>query len=183
MEIRITSGNAKNKKLKAPQIEGFRAVQEIAKLAVFSIIGETIEDSVCLDLFSGSGNMGIEALSRGAKWCDFVDGSGESTTLIKENLQNCGFLTNSEVFLKDAVKFAAKASKTYDFVFMDPFYKDSNQRHLLKLIKGLLNEKGLLIYFHDEFLDTSSGLKEFGYEILENRKFGQSVFTIAKIAK
>lgn len=181
MEIRITSGNAKNKKLKAPQIEGFRAVQEIAKLAVFSIIGEKIKDSVCLDLFAGSGNMGIEALSRGAKWCDFVDGNGESITLIKENLQNCGFLTSSEVFLKDAVKFAAKANKKYDFVFMDPFYKDLNQRHLLKQIKGILNADGRLIYFHDELLDISNELKEFGYEMLENRKFGQSVFTIAKI--
>ena len=63
MELRITTGSAKNKKLVAPELPGFRAVQEIAKSSMFSIIGDQVEGAVCLDLFAGSGNLGIEALA------------------------------------------------------------------------------------------------------------------------
>ena len=86
--LRITSGTAKNKKIRVPKIQEFQAVQEVAKLAIFSMLGEKVVDATCLDLFAGSGNMGIEALSRGAKWCDFVDKNRKSTDVIKENLVN-----------------------------------------------------------------------------------------------
>ena len=105
LELRVSSGIVKNKKLKIPEIEDFRAVQEIAKSAVFSIIGDKINGAVCLDIFAGSGNMGIEALSRGAEWCDFVDNNGISVEVIKENIINCGFLEKSEVFRRDSVKY------------------------------------------------------------------------------
>jgi len=82
-EIRIITGTAKNRKLKAPNIEDFRAVQEIAKSSLFSILGEKIKNAVCLDLFSGSGNLGIEALSRGAKRCDFVDENPKCASVIR----------------------------------------------------------------------------------------------------
>ena len=177
-EIRITTGIAKNKRLKAPSIEGFRAVQEVAKSSIFSILGEKIENSVCLDLFAGSGNMGLEALSRGADWCDFVDDNYFSSEAIKENILNCGFLEKSEVFRKESSKYVVNAPKKYDVIFLDPFYDDVSQRHLISNLGSILNDNGLAIFFHGESLDIEQLVSGTDLKIVEERKFGKSIFTI-----
>jgi 16S rRNA (guanine(966)-N(2))-methyltransferase RsmD len=178
LELRVSSGTAKNKKLKIPEIEDFRAVQEIAKSAVFSIIGDKINGATCLDIFAGSGNMGIEALSRGAGWCDFVDNSGVSIEAIKENIINCGFLENSEVFRKDSVKYVSKTDKKYDIVFADPFYKDTAHKHLISNIKSILNENGIVVFFHGDNLNLQEMVVGTNLSIIDERKFGNSFFTI-----
>lgn len=180
-EIRITTGIAKNKRLKAPSIEGFRAVQEIAKSSLFSILGEKIENAVCLDLFAGSGNMGLEALSRGADWCDFVDDNYFSSEAIKENILNCGFLEKSEVFRKESSKFVVNAPKKYDVIFLDPFYDDVSQRHLISNLGSILNDDGVAIFFHGENLDIEKLISGTELKIMEERKFGKSIFTILSV--
>ena len=177
-ELRVSSGTVKNKKLKIPEIEDFRAVQEIAKSAVFSILGDRVDGAVCLDIFAGSGNMGIEALSRGAKWCDFVDNNGTSVEVIKENIINCGFLEKSEVFRKDSVKYISKTEKKYDIIFADPFYKDTAQKHLISNIKNILSGGGLVIFFHGDNLNLQEMVKGTDLSIVDERKFGNSFFTI-----
>jgi 16S rRNA (guanine(966)-N(2))-methyltransferase RsmD len=177
-EIRITTGIAKNKKLKIPEIEDFRAVQEIAKSSVFSIIGEKVVNSTCLDLFAGSGNMGLEALSRGAKWCDFVDENPISVKTIKENIINCGFLEKSEVFRKKATKYITKTDKKYDLIFIDPFYKDISQKYLVSNLKNILNKDGIIVFFHGENLNIKDLVQGTNLKILEERSFGKSFFTL-----
>ncbi len=178
LELRVSSGIVKNKKLKIPEIEDFRAVQEIAKSAVFSIIGDKINGAVCLDIFAGSGNMGIEALSRGAEWCDFVDNNGISVEVIKENIINCGFLEKSEVFRRDSVKYVSKTEKKYDIIFADPFYKDIAQKHLISNIKNILNENGVVVFFHGDNLNLHEMVVGTNLSIVDERKFGNSFFTI-----
>jgi len=180
MELRVTTGSAKNKKLIAPEIPGFRAVQEIAKSSMFSIIGEKIEGSVCLDLFAGSGNLGIEALSRGAAWCDFVDGNSGSAEAIRKNVENCGFYDKSSVTLKNAVKYVAATDKKYDLIFMDPFYSDLSQKHLLSLLKDRLKETGQLFYFYspEHASETKIIVETSGLKIIDSREFGSSIFAI-----
>lgn len=180
MELRITTGSAKNKKLVAPELPGFRAVQEIAKSSLFSIIGDKVEGAVCLDLFAGSGNLGIEALSRGAAWCDFVDGNKESVEAIKKNVENCGFFDKSSVSLKNAVKYAAATDKKYDLIFMDPFYNDLNQKHLLGLLAERIKENGILVYFHSPECTTEVNdmVQKSGLVITDSREFGGSVFAV-----
>lgn len=177
-EIRITTGIAKNKKLKAPSIEGFRAVQEVAKSSVFSILGDKVPESMCLDLFSGSGNMGLEALSRGAEWCDFVDSNYFSCEAIRENIVNCGFLEKAEVIRKEAAKYVVNTEKTYDIIFLDPFYDDTNHKFLVSNLENILNKDGLIVFFHGENLDLKSLIEGTGLNIMEERKFGKSFFTI-----
>jgi len=177
-EIRITTGIAKNKKLKAPSIEGFRAVQEVAKSSVFSILGDKVLESMCLDLFSGSGNMGLEALSRGAEWCDFVDSNYFSCEAIRENIVNCGFLEKAEVIRKEAAKYVVNTEKTYDIIFLDPFYDDTNHKFLVSNLENILNKDGLIVFFHGENLDLKSLIEGAGLNIMEERKFGKSFFTI-----
>lgn len=176
--IRITTGSAKNKILKAPNIEGYRAVQEIAKSAVFSILGERVEDSVCLDLFAGSGNMGLEALSRGAGWCDFVDSNYISAQVIRENIEYCGFSDKSEVEKKESAKFVVNAPRKYDIIFLDPFYDDLAQKYLVSNLEYILNENGIIIFFHGKDLNLEELTRETGLNIVDTRKFGKSYFSI-----
>lgn len=177
-EIRITTGIAKNKRLKAPAIEGFRAVQEVAKSSVFSILGEKVLGAMCLDLFSGSGNMGLEALSRGAEWCDFVDDNYFSCEVIKENIINCGFLEKAEVTRKEAAKYVVNTEKTYDIIFLDPFYQDIAHKFLVSNLENILNKDGVIIFFHGENLDLKTLVEGSGLNIMEERKFGKSFFTM-----
>ncbi|KKS07775.1 hypothetical protein A3K01_01900 [candidate division WWE3 bacterium RIFOXYD1_FULL_43_17] len=180
MELRITTGSAKNKKLIAPEIPGFRAVQEIAKSSMFSIIGEKIEGAVCLDLFAGSGNLGIEALSRGASWCDFVDGNKESAEAIRKNVEDCNFFEKSSVTLKNAVKYVASTETKYDLIFMDPFYNDTSHAHLFKNLGNSLKDGGVIFYFHEDGVDIAQILEKTIFEVANTRKFGVSVFDIIK---
>lgn len=176
--IRVTTGTAKNKRLKTPEIEGFRAVQEIAKLSLFSIIGDKIENAACLDLFAGSGNLGIEALSRGAYKCDFVDENPVCTETIEENLNNCGLLGNGEVFLRDSLKYILNTENTYDLIFLDPFYMNTSYIHLFKNIGRILNNNGMIVFFHGKENEPEQLIKETELEIKDKRKFGKSFFTL-----
>ncbi len=180
-EIRITTGSAKNKRLKAPEIEGFRAVQEVAKSSVFSILGDKILGAVCLDLFSGSGNMGLEALSRGASWSDFVDENFLSCEAIKENVLNCGFLEKSSVERKESAKFVVNAPRNYDIIFLDPFYEDINHKFLVSNLENILNEDGVVIFFHGDNLDLKTLIEGTDLKIVDERKFGKSFFTILSL--
>ncbi len=179
--IRITTGSAKNKILEIPNIDSFRGVQEKAKLSMFSMIGNKIEDSICLDLFSGSGNLGIESLSRGAEWCDFVDEEYECTKVIEKNLFNCGFLEKSQVFRKNSIKYIDSCTKQYDFIFMDPYYKDKAHRHLFKIIRNILSPDGYIYYFHSLNLtdeEISKILEDTKLKSIDKRRFGESIFEV-----
>jgi len=180
-EIIIITGTAKNRKLKAPNIEDFRAVQEIAKSSLFSILGEKIKNAVCLDLFSGSGNLGIEALSRGAKRCDFVDENPKCASVIRENVTKCGFDEISEIFRKESAKYVVNSARNYDVVFMDPFYEDVSQKYLLSNLENILNKDGVVVFFHGENLDLEGLIKETDLKIIDERKFGKSIFTILSL--
>lgn len=181
-EIRISSGLFKGKKLHSPEIEGFRSVQDKVKQAVFAIIEpDNIVDSKCLDLFSGSGVMGIEALSRSASFVDFVDSTYESFKTIQDNLIGVG--VNEfvyEVHLIDAAKFVVKykGQKKYNFIFCDPFYTDVKQKHLVENITGIMAKNGLFIYFHSPDFDPATLIEGTGLKVYTKRQFGNSSFTI-----
>ncbi len=184
-ELRISSGTVKNKKLKTPEIPNFRPVQEIAKQAVFAILADKINGARCLDMFAGSGNMGIEALSRGAEWCDFVDSNYQSTKTIEENLFDTGFSDQAEVFLRDAVKYVQQIhlnepDKTYNVVFLDPFYDDIAQVHLLKQVPTILKKDGVVIIFYGKQLNIEDTVKESSLKIQTSRRFGASYFSVLK---
>ena len=103
--MRIVSGIARGKKLCTPQGLEVRPTIDRVKEAVFSSLQFDIEGRRILDLFAGSGQLGLEALSRGAKHCNFVDSSNFSIASIQENIKNCGFNENSTVNFCDSFQF------------------------------------------------------------------------------
>ena len=132
---------------------------------------------MCLDLFQEA-EIWVEALSRGAEWCDFVDSNYFSCEAIRENIVNCGFLEKAEVIRKEAAKYVVNTEKTYDIIFLDPFYDDTNHKFLVSNLENILNKNGVIVFFHGENLDLKSLIQGTGLNIMEERKFGKSFFTI-----
>jgi len=177
--VRITSGIAKGKKLKTPNLPDYRAVQDKAKLAIFSILGEKVNNARCLDLYAGSGNLGIEALSRGASWCDFVDDKRTCKLTIMQNLKETGFESRAEVFKSDVIKYVGNTHEKYDVIFADPFYKDVHFRFLFENLEEILNEKGAIVFSHGQDTDIEDALTNTkNLKVYDTRRYGNANITI-----
>ena len=122
--MRIITGSAKGKKLVSLEGEATRPTSERIKEAVFSSIQFDVEDRRVLDLFAGSGQMGLEALSRGASRATFIDLSREATEIVKQNARITGFFDVCHFLVSDWRNYIRKASgrEQYDLVFIDPPY-------------------------------------------------------------
>lgn len=121
--MRIITGKAKGVRLKTLEGEATRPTAERVKEAVFSMIQFDIEGRTVLDLFAGSGQMALEALSRGAAKATFVDKSAEAVAIIKENAVKTKLLENCEIYRSDYLDFIRRFSgKQYDLVILDPPY-------------------------------------------------------------
>ena len=122
--MRIITGSAKGKKLVSLEGDATRPTSERIKEAVFSSIQFDVEGRRVLDLFAGSGQMGLEALSRGASRATFIDLSREALEIVKQNARICGFFDVSHFLASDWRNFIRKASgrEQYDLVFVDPPY-------------------------------------------------------------
>ena len=142
--MRVVSGSAKGRKLKTPHGKDVRPTADSVKEAVFNIIREDVTGRRVLDLFAGSGQMGIEALSRGAREAVFVDISSASLKLVKDNLNLCGF--SGETVKEDAVNYIQHA-KPFDLIFIDPPYDSEYYEKVLEKIKlfDILTDGGIII--------------------------------------
>ena len=143
--MRVVSGTARGKKLESLSEEGLRPTTDRVKEAIFSVIQFEIEGRTFLDLFSGSGQMAIEALSRGANFATLVDHSPKSIKIIKNNLQKADFNSKSEVFNLDYENFLKNNKETFDIVFLDPPYKKGILQKALEEVVKITNESGVII--------------------------------------
>lgn len=122
--MRIITGTAKGKKLATLEGEATRPTSERIKEAIFSSIQFDVENRRVLDLFAGSGQMGLEALSRGAERATFIDASREAMEIVKQNARTTGFFDASHFLVSDFRNYIRKASgrESFDLVFVDPPY-------------------------------------------------------------
>ena len=121
--MRVISGRARGKRLKAPSGLNTRPITDMIKEALFNVWGTRVQGSILLDLFAGSGSVGIEALSRGAARVVFIDNSGEAVKVIRENLQNCGFDKDFQVYRSDVFKtleLLHRHGERFDLIYVDP---------------------------------------------------------------
>lgn len=147
--MRVTGGTGKGRKLKVPAGSRVRPTSDKVKQALFNILGEKVRDAVFLDLYAGTGGIGIEALSRGAGKVLFVDESRESVTVIKKNIEQTGFGEGAQVVTSRAEPFLKKASEQFHFVFLDPPYS-TEQEPLLNLVSEseVLRPDSVVVYEH-----------------------------------
>jgi 16S rRNA (guanine966-N2)-methyltransferase len=147
--IRVIAGSAKGRKLKMVPGSSTRPIGDRVKEALFNILGPDVVDSSFLDLFGGTGSVGIEALSRGASSCTFIDLDRKSVQIIHENLAQCGFSDAAVVLQRDAFAYLeGQAQTTYDMVFIaPPQYKGLWEKALCQLDQKSewINPDGLVI--------------------------------------
>jgi 16S rRNA (guanine(966)-N(2))-methyltransferase RsmD len=148
--MRVITGSAKGCLLTTLPGEKTRPTSEKVKEGLFSAIQFDIEGRRALDLYAGSGQLGIEALSRGAVSCVFVDRNPDAVAVIRQNLKKCSFSELSQVVSADASAFLERSSDTFDLVFMDPPYADGLLLPTLQMAVTHVNDGGILVCESDE---------------------------------
>ena len=119
--MRVVTGEAKGRKLKAPKTKGTRPIIDRVKTALFDILSVRVEDARFLDLFAGTGSVGIEALSRGAGSATFIEMNYKVLQIVRENLQITGLADRAEVLHTDAFKFLQSyGNRRYDIIYVAP---------------------------------------------------------------
>lgn len=172
--MRIISGKYKGKKLDGFDIEGTRPTMDRVKESLFGIIQNNLKDSICLDLFAGSGSLGIEALSNGASACYFVDKNKQILNILKNNLKG---IENSILIEKDYLMALEELkNKKFDVIFLDPPYKDNLITPSIKKIMELdmLNNNGIIICEYENE-DIKCDLK-----LIKDKKYGSKKVKIYK---
>lgn len=162
--MRVITGTAKNGKLDAPIGKNTRPTAERVKEAIFSIIHFDLPESIVLDLFAGSGQLGIEALSRGAKSCVFIDKDKQSNDVITKNVERYKFNSISKIVNGDVISYLKSTSDKYNIVLIDPPYDFDGAAGLLELVGQKLLDDATVIYEcarTREFDDSYGVLKKY----------------------
>lgn len=180
--MRVISGNLKGRNIKGYDIDGTRPTMDRVKESVFGIIQNNIKDSICLDLFCGSGNLGIEAISNGSKLCYFVDNNPKVTKVVEENIKSLNIKDNSKVLnldYKRSLKYFRDNNITFDLIFVDPPYDYHVIEKVIKYVDeyNLLNVDGLLILeFEKENLEEAYG----NLKLIKSKKYSWKYVYIYK---
>ena len=175
--MRIITGSAKGCKLKTPKTQNTRPTADRIKESIFNIIAARIFDKGVLDLFAGTGNLGLEALSRGAAFAVFVDQSAESIQLIRENAAHTRLDTKSEILKKDVfsvLEHFQRVQKKFSLVFCDPPYnKEFCQRVLPFLDQAdILADDALVVIEHAR--EDALALELKNLQLVRNQTYGST---------
>ncbi|MGN1028634.1 MAG: 16S rRNA (guanine(966)-N(2))-methyltransferase RsmD [Bacilli bacterium] len=178
--MRVISGKLKGRVLKGYDILGTRPTMDRVKESLFASIQDYIQGRIVLDLFAGSGNLGIEAISNGCKKCYFVDYNRECIKVIKDNIKNFHIEDQCVVLERDyheALKYFRDQHLMFDIIFIDPPYRYSVREELLKTILEyeLLAEDGLVVFEYQNDEDIG---KDISFSLIKNKKYGDKWISI-----
>lgn len=171
--MRVIAGLAKGHQLFSPEGEDTRPTLDRVKESVFSILYPYLRDAVVLDLFAGTGSLGIEALSRGAEYADFVDNGKKAYDCIIRNLRKTRLEEKSKVHFTAFEKFLKAAANKYDIVFLDPPYNKGIEDKVFESVAEVLNKDAVVV------LETEYVGKAYdGFEIIKQAKYGRVYITL-----
>lgn len=174
--MRVITGTARGRKLKTLPGLDVRPTTDMVKEAIFSIIQFEVEGANVLDLFAGSGQLGIEALSRGARFCVFVDSSRESQAVVRENLASTGLARQGRVAAMDYQGFLASTSELFDIALLDPPYGQGMAEKALPMLAPKMSPNGVIL--------CETGLKEQlpptveAFKIYRKYRYGKKMVTV-----
>ncbi|MCA9376855.1 RsmD family RNA methyltransferase [Candidatus Nomurabacteria bacterium] len=192
-QVKVSAGKAKGAMLDIPKKT--RPLTNRMKTQIFDMLERDISNRTVLDLYAGSGSFGIEALSRGAKSCLFVDAGKQAISCIEGNIQKTGFLLEAIVVKEKVEEFVKKtlsAEQTYEVIFIDPPYKLYNRKRRFKILEMIQNSSrllpgiknpgskkfpGVLILKHPNHYPISDFRVE-GIRLLETYEFGMNAITL-----
>ena len=177
--MKVISGKYKGRNIKGYDINGTRPTMDRVKESLFATIQDYLDDSVCLDLFCGSGSLGIEALSNGSKITYFNDFNKRCTTLLKETIKDYK-IENAVVTTftyKKALEYYLENNIKFDIIFLDPPYKFKEINNICKYIydNELLNKDGIIVIeINDLYIDIDF------YNKIKEKKYGDKYILIYK---
>ena len=182
--MRIISGLARGTKLYTLEGENTRPTLDRVKEPLFSIIQNYIQDAVVLDLFAGSGALGLEALSRGATKAILCDKSYEAINIVKKNVNKTHFEEKAKVLCMDYKKCLASVNQKFDIIFIDPPYKYDIAVNSVEIIleNNLLSQDGIIVIETDEEEREIQKIKNLSnIEIINLRTYGRVKLIFLKI--
>lgn len=183
--MRIITGRARGIKLNTLEGENTRPTSERAKEAVFSMLQFDIEGREVLDLFAGSGQMGLEAVSRGAACATFIDKSKDAAKIISQNMEKTKLAASCRLFNSDVQDFirVTRGRKKYDIVFIDPPYALRAVAPTLKALLGadMLKSTSIVVCESEEadIFESDAELSK-RFEVIKMAKYGMAHITIVK---
>jgi len=174
--LRVSGGEARGRRLKAPK--NIRPTQGMVKQAIFNMVGAAIDAATVLDLFAGSGALGIEALSRGAAYVTFVDQQPRGLAILRQNLDALGFKERARLVRSDVVRWleaSPDAVRAADFVFLDPPYDDVVLDRALKVLDREATTAATVLAEHSrrQQLPALSRLR-----VDRQRRYGDTMVTV-----
>lgn len=169
--MRVITGIARGKFLKTLEGNDVRPTSQKVKEGLFSALQFDIEGRRVLDLFAGSGQLGIEALSRGAKSAVFVDSSNASIKIIKQNIESTGLGENARVYMSDYSSFTAMSCDTFDIAFLDPPYKKGLLLPALKSVLPLMSDYGIIVCEYPPEVEMPESIG--GFKVTKTYRYGK----------
>ena len=173
--MRVTGGQVKGAELKILPGRSIRPTTNVARQAIFSILENSAKGwERALDLYAGSGALGIEALSRKTEWVDFVDNRKRCCDIIKHNLEKMGVLHKAHVYCCSVKRAITFLSDSYDIIFLDPPYSDSSMNDLLaRLSKSKqVGENSTIVICHANRFPLSTDYD--GLHLVKERHYGET---------
>jgi len=176
--MRVIAGTARGIVLKTPEGLQTRPTADRVKEAVFSILHFDLPGARVLDLFGGTGQLGIEALSRGASECDFVDESKNACNLIRENLKRTKFTDRGKVMQADYLEFLRRCAAKYDIILLDPPYAEKFLENSLNLITeiDILKSGGIIVAELPVGKELNCHCE--GFSRSKDYKYGKTIITL-----
>jgi 16S rRNA (guanine966-N2)-methyltransferase len=182
--VRIIAGIAKSRRLKSVPGRQVRPTSDRVKESLFSILGDKVFDARVLDLFAGTGNLGLESLSRGAKFALFVDNDSRSIKVIKENITALGFEQLTQVVIGNSpeVLREIQLQSAFDLVFLDPPYSQGLEVPTIEALTqlNLVNENAVIIIEHHKKTEMPEEIQEL--KRVRQQKYGDTIITFYKKA-
>jgi len=181
--LRIIGGSRGGLRLKGPKGNQTRPTEDRIKESLFNILFDIGAGDLVLDLFAGSGSVGLEFISRGASKVYFVDRSKNSIDCINSNIEHTKSVDESVVIRKDYIKalnFFYKKEITFDYIFMDPPYEKGLIVKALEIIshRDLLKQEGVIIVEHESELELDKEI--FDFELVDRRNYGAKTLSFYK---
>ncbi|KGR92180.1 DNA methyltransferase [Ureibacillus massiliensis 4400831 = CIP 108448 = CCUG 49529] len=181
--MRVVAGERKGMPLKAVTGSTTRPTTDKVKESIFNIIGPFFDGGIALDLFAGSGGLGIETLSRGAEKGIFIEKDGRAFQTLQENIKKCRYEDCTELFRTDAtraVKGLLKRDIQIDYLFLDPPYKKTEYYDLVEVLvaNGKLSERAIIVCEHSTEVNLP---KEYGsFTLAREETYGSTIISIYK---
>lgn len=176
--MRVITGSARGRKLITLDGDDVRPTTDKVKESLFNIIQFDVEGASFLDLFAGSGQIGIEAISRGARQVVFVDKSKKSIDVIRQNLKTTKFEKFAVVINSDSLSFLAGRMEKYDIAFLDPPYSKGILQSALEKLPAVMNENAIIICESPTKEELPENVGEF--RIFKKYSYGKTALTTYK---